>query len=142
MNVVSTLASGESSSGSSASFMLILLLVPVAMYFFLIRPQRRRMKEQQALQRSVGIGDEVVTAAGIFGTITGEEPELDAWWIEVDDDIQIRVLKAAVTGRAPGAEPPAPAAVETGTTADEPETVETVEPAEPVEDERAKNKRP
>ena len=32
-------------------------------YFFMIRPQRRRMREQQELQRSIQVGDEVVDAS-------------------------------------------------------------------------------
>ena len=41
------------------------------MYFLMIRPQRRRMREQQALQSSLEVGDEVITNSGIYGFITG-----------------------------------------------------------------------
>jgi preprotein translocase subunit YajC len=77
----------------------ILLLIPFAMYFFLIRPQRRRAREQQDLQKSIGIGDEVVTISGIFGKVTGEDGP-NRFWLEVDDDVQIRVARAAIQGKA------------------------------------------
>ena len=47
---------------------------------------------QQALQRSIGVGDEVITTSGIYGFITGEEG--DKFWLEIDDDVQIRIARA------------------------------------------------
>ncbi|MEJ7721168.1 MAG: preprotein translocase subunit YajC [Ilumatobacteraceae bacterium] len=70
----------------------ILLLIPVGMYFLMIRPQRRRMREQQSLQKELGIGDEIVTNSGIYGFITGFEND-DRVWVEIDDDVQIRVAR-------------------------------------------------
>ena len=90
----------ESTGGGSAALLQlgILLLIPFAMYFFLIRPQRRRMREQQELQRSIQVGDEVITTSGIYGTITGEDGDT-RFWLEIDDDVQIRIARAAVQGR-------------------------------------------
>ena len=148
MNLVSTIAAEESSGGSGIFTLGILLLIPVAMYFLLIRPQRRRMRDQQSLQKSIEIGDEVVTVSGIFGTVTGEDDEADAWWVEVDDDVQIRVLKAAVTSKMrPDAPTPESAAVDAAPEPEdgpiEPIETASVEPIEPVVDDApAKNKRP
>jgi preprotein translocase subunit YajC len=98
-------AQEENSSGGGALLQLgILLLIPFAMYFFLIRPQRRRLREQQELQRSIQVGDEVVTTSGIYGTITGEDGDA-RFWLEVDDDVQIRVARAAISGKASAEEP-------------------------------------
>ncbi|MEO1055642.1 MAG: preprotein translocase subunit YajC [Actinomycetota bacterium] len=92
-------ASGSGGGGGAALFQLgILLLIPFAMYFFLIRPQRRRMREQQDLQRSIEIGDEVLTTSGIFGRITGEDGD-SRFWLEIDDDVQIRIARAAIQGK-------------------------------------------
>ncbi|WP_070105285.1 preprotein translocase subunit YajC [Ilumatobacter coccineus] len=93
------LGSAESSGGASSIFSLgLLLLVPFGMYFFMIRPQRRKMREQQELQAALGVGDEVVTTSGIFGTITGEDGD-SRFWLEIDDDVQIRIARAAIQGR-------------------------------------------
>jgi preprotein translocase subunit YajC len=113
------LASADSGGGGGAAFLQlgILLLIPFAMYFFMIRPQRRRMREQQELQRAITVGDEVVTTSGIFGTITGEDGD-GRFWLEIDDDVQIRIARAAIQARVnPDGETADPA-----TTADEPES--------------------
>lgn len=90
---------GGGGGGGGVIQLLILLLIPFAMYFFMIRPQRRRMREQQELQRSIEVGDEVVTTSGIFGTITGEDGDQRVW-LEIDDDVQIRIARAAIQGKA------------------------------------------
>ena len=98
MHHLSLLAQDDSgSSGGGYIQLFILLLIPLAMYFLLIRPQRRRMKDQASMQSSLGIGDEVVTNSGIYGFITGEEA--DRFWLEVDDDVQVRVAKSAIQGK-------------------------------------------
>ncbi len=50
------------------AFMPMILLV-VVFYFILIRPQQKRAKELRKLIESIKSGDEVVTAAGIVGTV-------------------------------------------------------------------------
>lgn len=75
----------------------ILLLIPIGMYFLMIRPQRRRMREQADLQKSLDVGDEIVTNSGIYGFITGFDD--DRIWVEIDDDVQIRVARAAIQGK-------------------------------------------
>jgi preprotein translocase subunit YajC len=91
---------GAENGGGGAAFLQlgILLLIPFAMYFFMIRPQRRRMREQQQLQNSISIGDEVVTTSGVYGTVTGEDGE-SRFWLEIDDDVQIRIARAAIQGK-------------------------------------------
>lgn len=97
MTSVSLLAQENANSGGSAASLLIFLLIPVAMYFLMIRPQRKRMKQQAALQASIGVGDEVITNSGIYGFVTGVEG--DRFWLEIDDDVQIRIARAAVQGK-------------------------------------------
>ena len=115
-SLITFLASADAGGGSSGGGIIqlgVLLLIPVAMYFLLIRPQRKRMKDQQAMQRALGVGDEVVTTSGIYGFITGEEP--DWFWLEIDntDDgspVQIRIAKAAIQSKVAGKSAPAEAA--------------------------------
>lgn len=97
MHVLSIIAAADDSSsgGSGALVQLgIFLLIPIAMYFLLIRPQRRRQREQAALQSAIDVGDEVMTTSGVYGFITGFEGEIV--WLEIDDNVQIRVARAAV----------------------------------------------
>ncbi len=94
------LAAGDSGGGGGAAILQlgILLLIPFAMYFFMIRPQRRRAREAQDLQRSIQVGDEIVTTSGVFGKVTGEDGPT-RFWLEIDDDVQIRIARAAVQGK-------------------------------------------
>lgn len=115
------IASSSGGGGSGAIIQLgILLLIPFAMYFFMIRPQRRRMREQQDLQRSIQVGDEVITTSGVYGTITGEDGDA-RFWLEIDDDVQIRIARAAIQGKA---SPDAPAAASEDVSDDDDESDE------------------
>lgn len=96
-SVVVAGAESDASGGSGIMSLAILLLIPAAMYFFMIRPQRRRMKEQSEMQSALGVGDEVITTAGVYGFITGEEG--DIFWLEVDDDVQIRIAREAIRSK-------------------------------------------
>jgi preprotein translocase subunit YajC len=92
-------AAEESNNGGAAILQFgILLLIPFGLYFLMIRPQRKRMREQQELQRSIQVGDEVITTSGVYGTITGEDGE-QRFWLEIDDDVQIRIARAAIHGK-------------------------------------------
>jgi preprotein translocase subunit YajC len=74
MHALALLAAEETTNSSGGIIQIgILLLIPLAMYFLMIRPQRRRMREQQAMQSALQIGDEVMTSSGIYGFITGFE---------------------------------------------------------------------
>ena len=95
MDLFALIAQDE--GGSSPFSFLVLLLLPLLMYFLLIRPQRRRMKQQSALQTQLTTGDEVITTSGIYGFISAVED--DFFWLEIDDDVQIRIAKAAVQGK-------------------------------------------
>ena len=79
---VTAFASDGGSKGTGAmgySSLIFLILMFVVMYFILIRPQKKKEKEQQAMQRAVRVGDEIVTIGGIVGLVTRVE----------DDTIQI-----------------------------------------------------
>jgi preprotein translocase subunit YajC len=95
MHVLSILAADSDSSSGSGLFSIgVFLLIPIAMYFLLIRPQRNRQKSQVAIQSSIDVGDEVMTTSGVYGFITGFDG--DIVWLEIDDNVQIRVARAAV----------------------------------------------
>ena len=75
-------------------FILVLL---VLMWFLLIRPQRRRQVESQQMINSVSVGSEIVTAGGLYGTVTALED--DQVRLEIADGIEVRVAKRAIAGR-------------------------------------------
>ena len=67
------------------------------MYFLMIRPQRRKMKNQQSLQSSIDVGDEVMTTSGVYGFVTLLEDDIA--WLEIDDNVQIRIARQALQRR-------------------------------------------
>jgi preprotein translocase subunit YajC len=89
------LASSEDTQQASAlPTLIIFLLIPLAMYFLLIRPQKRRQREALAMQSAIEVGDEVVTTAGVYGFVTGFDGDIA--WLEIDDDVQIRISRQAI----------------------------------------------
>jgi preprotein translocase subunit YajC len=93
---------GDDDSSSAASTivgLLPLLLIVVAVYFLLLRPRQRQMRQQRELQSSLEVGDEVMLTSGVYGFITGFEAGRDVVWVEIDDDVQIRVSRAAISGK-------------------------------------------
>jgi preprotein translocase subunit YajC len=74
-------------------FILVLL---VLMWFLLIRPQRRRQLESQRLLDSLSVGKEIVTAGGLYGTITALEE--DEARVEIADGVEVRIAKRAIAG--------------------------------------------
>jgi preprotein translocase subunit YajC len=74
-------------------FILVLL---VLMWFMLIRPQRRRQLDAQRMISSLEVGKEIVTAGGLYGTVTALEH--DELRMEIADGIEVRIAKRAVAG--------------------------------------------
>lgn len=73
---------------------LALLAVTFALLWVLfILPQQRRVRAHQVVVAGLGVGDEVMTSAGLFGTITA----LD------DEDVRIEVAPGVVVRFARGA---------------------------------------
>ena len=75
---------------------LPLIIIMLLMYMFLIRPQQKRVKEQQALVRSLAAGDEVLLSSGIHGVVKEVEEESGIIWLEVAQDLELKVLRTAV----------------------------------------------
>lgn len=96
-------AAENSSSGGAAIFQLLFFgLIFVAMYFLLIRPQRRRTREAQELNRALAVGDEVQTASGLVGFISGfdkEDQAGDVAWIEIAENVEVRVMRSSISRR-------------------------------------------
>lgn len=75
------------------AFLPMILLV-VVFYFILIRPQQQRAKQQNKLLAALKSGDEVVTAAGIVGTVITVK---DKTVTLRSADAKFEVTKASIT---------------------------------------------
>jgi preprotein translocase subunit YajC len=79
---------------------LLLLLLFVLAWVVLILPKQRELKRHNALVASLDVGEEVMTGAGIYGTITGVEG--DVVWLEIAPDLEIKVAKRAIASKVVG----------------------------------------
>ena len=76
---------------------LIFIAVMVGlMWLVVIRPQRRRTTEHSAMISTLAVGDEVVTAGGVYGLITAIDE--DVLTVEIAPHITVRVARGAITG--------------------------------------------
>ena len=83
---------------SSLYSLIPLILIFVIFYFMLIRPQKKREKEAQAMRDSLDVGDEIITASGIIGTIVVCKDEYLV--IETGSDrSKIRIARWAVQSK-------------------------------------------
>jgi preprotein translocase subunit YajC len=73
-----------------------LILIPL-MYLLLIRPQQRRVAQARALTQSLEVGDKVVTAGGMIGTI--EQMDDLTISLRVAPDTVLTFIRPAVTRR-------------------------------------------
>jgi preprotein translocase subunit YajC len=76
-------------------FLFILLLL-AAFWLLLIRPAQRRQKQQQALLSQVEVGDEIVTAGGLYGTV--KEVHEDEVRLEIAPGLEVRLARRAIAG--------------------------------------------
>jgi preprotein translocase subunit YajC len=88
----------QSSSGSGL-FTLLIFLVPVALLFVFMRNQQKRMRQQQALQQSAEVGDDVLTTAGILGTIVDEDEDEGTVTVEIAPGTRIRMVRSGIARR-------------------------------------------
>ena len=69
MTVFAEESTTDSTTSSGWTSIIFLVLMFVMLYFILIRPQRKKDKETKAMQRSLQVGDEIVTIGGIVGLV-------------------------------------------------------------------------
>lgn len=83
-------------------FLIIIIAMLALMWVLMIRPQRRRQAEHRNLLENVGLGDEIITAGGLYGTVRGVED--DRITLEVAPGTNVRIARRAVAALLP---PPA-----------------------------------
>ena len=91
---------------SGPGFLLIIVAFGF-LYFVLIRPQKRRQLQSRQMLSNLEVGDEVVTAGGIYGRIV-EILDADVV-VEIAPEVRVKVARRAVGGVVPPADDDAPA---------------------------------
>ena len=80
--------------GDPFGFLLPMVIIFVAFYFFLIRPQQKKQKAHAALIAGLKVGDEILTAGGILGKITGVSEHYVV--VQIAEQTEIKMQRASV----------------------------------------------
>jgi preprotein translocase subunit YajC len=95
-------------------FIFILVLL-AALWFLMIRPRQRQLKAQQREIAGLEVGDEIVTAGGLYGTVRRiDDTEVR---VEIAPELEVRIAKRAIAGvltEKPAALAPGPGTEEEG----------------------------
>jgi preprotein translocase subunit YajC len=80
---------------------LFIIIAFAFLYFVMVRPQKRRQLEAQRLLNDLKVGDEIVTAGGMYGEITklGDEDVT----MRIAPELEVRIARRAVAGITPPA---------------------------------------
>jgi len=103
-------AGGEEAAGGVGSYILFIyvaLFVGV-FYFLLIRPGQKQRKAHDQLVSSISKGDEIMTAGGIYGTITKVKD--DYLMVEIARKTEIKVSRNSIARTVNAAEEEGPEA--------------------------------
>lgn len=89
-------AAGEAAKPSMLETLFPFLAVLVVFYFVFSRPQQKKLKQHQDFLGNLKRGDQVVTSSGIFGSVTGINPNFVT--LEVADNVRLKILKSQISG--------------------------------------------
>lgn len=92
MTPLATAAAAPAAGGGLTT--LLLLGIPFLVLLYLMISQRRRARTVADAQASLQVGDEVMAAAGIFGTVAGIED--DVVLLQVAEGVVLRVARRAI----------------------------------------------
>jgi preprotein translocase subunit YajC len=74
--------------------LIIILLFAALIWFMFVLPARRRRSAHEAMQDSVGVGDEVITAGGMHGTV--RQLDDDRLRLEIAPEVIVTLDRRAV----------------------------------------------
>ena len=101
MNTMFILLQAASGQQGGMSFLIMMVVIFVIMWFFMIRPQQKKQKEIQNFRNSITVGNSVVTAGGIYGTVKGIDESDNTLMIEIAHDVKVKVDRNSVYATAP-----------------------------------------
>ena len=80
--------------------LVIIVAMLALLWFVFVMPQRRRQQAQRAMLERVEVGDEILTAGGLYGFVreVGEHDELT---VEIAPGIDVRIARRSVAAVVP-----------------------------------------
>jgi preprotein translocase subunit YajC len=83
-------------SSGGGGFFFIIIIAFLLLWLIVVRPQRKRQNQQRAMVNELQVGDEVLTAGGIYGTVTSIDD--DQVTVEIAPRTDVRVARRAIAG--------------------------------------------
>jgi len=83
-------------ASSGSGFIFIIIIAFLLLYLIVVRPQKRRQTQQQQMISELRVGDEVLTAGGIYGTVS--QLDEDMVIVEIAPETEVRVARRAIAG--------------------------------------------
>lgn len=90
----------QQAGGGGLQMIIMMVAIFAIMYFFMIRPQNKKQKEIQKFRNSLTVGQDVVTAGGIYGKIKEVNDADNAVMLEVASGVKIKVDKNSIYANA------------------------------------------
>ena len=84
--------------GFDGSFMILMIVIFAIMYFFLIRPQNKKQKVIQNFRKNLVVGQDVISAGGIYGKVKAIEDNVVV--LEIASGVKIRIDKNSIYANA------------------------------------------
>lgn len=79
---------------NNGAFSLLIFALPLLLLGWLFYTQSKRQKQMRSFSSALGVGDQVITSSGIYGTIRRLDDA--SGWIEIADGVTIRVDRRAI----------------------------------------------
>jgi preprotein translocase subunit YajC len=73
-----------------------MILIGLVIYMLVLRPMKRQEQERQALAGNLKKNDEVLTNAGIYGTVVDISETDDKITVRVADNVRLKMTKGSV----------------------------------------------
>lgn len=89
--------------GGDYSFLIMMVAIFAIMYFFMIRPQNKKQKEIANFRKNLEVGQEVITAGGIYGKV--KEIEETFVVLEIASGVKIKIDKNSIFANAAANQP-------------------------------------
>ena len=83
-------------SGGGSGILFIIVIAFLLLWLIVVRPQRKRQNQQQEMLGDLRVGDEVLTAGGIYGTISRLDE--DQITVLIAPKTEVLVARRAIAG--------------------------------------------
>ena len=92
MNVLTVMLQG----GGDFSMIIMMVAIFAIMCFFMIRPQQKKQKEIMNFRKNLSVGQEVMTAGGIYGQVKSIDEATNVVVLEIASGVKIKIDRNSI----------------------------------------------